>query len=123
MPMRSAQRLIERDERGIQRFCQGYVRSVVGREGLPQRPDTLQKRRVRIAPQGQRLKSTEPRGGLRFSDTMMPHRAAKNLSHFQVDEVRSVQALSTDKARPHPLGSDPVEEQRHDCGSVNDDER
>lgn len=94
MPNRSSEALVACDERRVERFRERDIYRVIGREIVPQFPNTRQKDSMRIPPQRKIVKVYK-----RFAPTGLPDLAlrgvsADDLRHLHIEEVGCMQCDS-----------------------------
>ena len=100
MPSRGGKPSIACQERGVERFREGYVHGVAGGQVFAQLPNARQKEVMWISVQrklSQIGESCLPAPGFHFSH---PHIAANNLRHFYIRQMGCVQGLSRAEQSP-----------------------
>lgn len=112
------------DEWGIQRFSEGEIGRVIGRDTVPHFRNAREKDVMRISGEG---KICEIRKSFRASFGGNDGRAdiaAQNLSDFEIHEVRSMQSLiRSEYELIHPASRGRLQENLKNRGSIDDNQR
>jgi len=93
MAGRSGETLVAGKQRSVERFGQGDVHGIIGREIVPQIPDTRQKKIVWISVQGKVSKVSKSHAAALDVDLPVCGIPANHLRNFNVEQVRRVQCL------------------------------
>jgi hypothetical protein len=121
----SRQPAVAGEQRGAERLREGDIDGVIGGEIAPQLPDTRQKKIMRISP-NRKVREIGERLIAAFSVDLAGGRIpAKNLRHFDVDEMRRVQRFPRlrEKAHSDRLRCRCPKQDLDQCGCVDDDHR
>ena len=94
MTGRSGETSITCEQRSIERFGKGDVGGIIGREIVPQIPDTWQKEIVRISMQGKIREVDESSTAAVAVDFSIRRISPDHLRDFDVEQMRCVQCLS-----------------------------
>src|SRR6266487_3156889 len=78
------------EQRGIKRFREGHIDSVIGCEAIPQIPDARQKKIVRIPSNWKIREVRESLAAALSIDIAGGCIPAENLCHFDINEMRRV---------------------------------
>ena len=93
MTWRSCQTSVAGEQRSIERFGEGDVDGIVGREISPQTPHARQKEIMRISAQRKVSEISESRAAAFIVDLAVPRIPTKNLCNFHIEQMRGVQRL------------------------------
>jgi hypothetical protein len=94
MASRGAETLIARNQRGVERFGKGDIDGIVGREIVPQIPNTRQKEIMRVSVEGKISEVGESRATAFAVDLALGRVPADDLRNFDVEQMRRMQRLS-----------------------------
>ena len=84
---------VAREQRSVERFSKGDVNGVVGREIVPQIPDTRQKEVMRISVQGKVCQVGQSRTATVIIDFATRRIPADHLRDFDIEQMRRVQSF------------------------------
>ena len=84
---------VAREQRSVERFSKGDVNGVVGREIVPQVPDTRQKEVMRISVQGKVCQVGQSRTATVIIDFATRRIPPDHLRDFDIEQMRRVQRL------------------------------
>jgi hypothetical protein len=113
------------EQRCVKRFRESHIDGVIGREVVPQIPDTCQKKIVRIPSNWKIREIGESLVAPLCVDLTGGCIAAQHLGHFDIDEVRRVQCLLrvAEKTPPYGLRCRRLKQDFQQCRCVDDDHR
>jgi hypothetical protein len=90
MASRSGETLVARKQRSVERFGKGDVDGIIGREIVPQIPDTRQKEIMRVSAEGE---VSESRAAAFAVDLALCRIPADDLRNFDIEQMRRMQRL------------------------------
>ena len=93
MASRSGETLVARKQRSVERFGKGDVDGIIGREIVPQIPDTRQKKIMRVSAEGKVSEVGESRAAAFAVDLALCRIPADDLRNFDIEQMRRMQRL------------------------------
>ena len=93
MASRSGETLVARKQRSVERFGKGDVDGIIGREIVPQIPDTRQKEIMRVSAEGKVSEVGESRTAAFAVDLALCRIPADDLRNFDIEQMRRMQRL------------------------------
>jgi hypothetical protein len=101
VPTSACQFCVAGEQRGVQRLGERNICSVVGGQRIAQLPDAWQKRSVLVAFDDQIGKIVERLFGSGECNFFALYQATQNLSHFNIEQMRSVESLRSIQGAHH----------------------
>ena len=123
VPPRPRESPIPRHQWRTERFRQGDVGGVVGRDPGPELPDAPKQRRVWVAPNGKIGELRDCSIAALRADLSRGAKPSDRLGYFEIEQARGVQRPGTRHTPPHRLGAQCPQQELDHGRSVKHDHR